>query len=89
MAAEGGAFNGEVQIGDGKVTIENDVSSGGWRWWVSAFDGGDGQRWALAFDSVDGRQLWQRWIRRSMAAVVVVFDGGISIRRCLMASVME
>jgi hypothetical protein len=49
-----------LQIGDGKATIQIDISGGGWRWGVSTFDGGNGQRWALAFDRGDGWQLWQR-----------------------------
>jgi hypothetical protein len=50
----GGVFNGggsvrwrrqwEVRIGDGKATMENDISGGGWQWWASEFDdGGPGQ----------------------------------------------
>ena len=67
----GGAFNGGgsvqrqrrwgLQIGDDKATMEIDISGGGWRRQVSAFDSGDGQRWALAFDGGNGWQLWQRW----------------------------
>jgi len=58
-----------LRIGDDKVTMEIDVSSGGWRRRVSAFDGGDGQRLALGFDCGDGRQLWQRW------TIETVFNG--------------
>jgi hypothetical protein len=67
MAAEGGAFNGSSNIqqrwqwglrtGDDKATMEIDISGGGRRRRVSAFDSGDGQRWALAFGGGDGRQL--------------------------------
>jgi len=51
--------------------MEIDISSGGWRWRVSAFDSGNGLRWALAFDGGNGRQLWwQRWTTE------MVFNGG-------------
>jgi len=50
--------------------MEIDISGGGWRWWASAFDSGDGRRWVLAFDGGDGRQLWQRW------TIEMAFDGG-------------
>ena len=49
----------------------------------------------LAFDSGDGQQLWQRWTIKtafnesSMVAVAVVFDGGSSVQRHSMASVMD
>jgi hypothetical protein len=77
----GGAFNGGgsvrrrrrwgLRIGDDESTMEIDISSGGWRWWASAFDSGDGRRWALAFNggNGDGRQLWQRW------TIETAFDG--------------
>jgi hypothetical protein len=52
MVAEGGAFNGGgiirrrrrwgLRIGDDEATMEIDISGGGWRWRVSAFDSGDG-----------------------------------------------
>ena len=43
-----------LRIGDGKATIQIDISGGRWRRGASTFDGGNGQRWALAFDRRDG-----------------------------------
>ena len=50
--------------------MEIDISGGGWRRRVSAFDSGDGRRWALAFDGGNGWQLWQRW------KIETAFNGG-------------
>ena len=89
--AEEGEFNGDggvqrqrrwgLQIGNDEATIKIDISGNGWQRRASAFDSGDGRRWALAFDGGDGRQSGSSGQERlrSMAAVVVVFDGGSSV----------
>jgi hypothetical protein len=81
MVAEGGAFNGGgsirrrrrwgLRIGDDEATMEIDISGGGWRRRMSAFDSGDGRRWALEFDGGDGLQVWQWWW-----TIETAFNGG-------------
>ena len=65
------AFNCDcdgIRIGDGEAEMVIDTSSGGWQWWASAFDGGNGQRWVL--DS------WQWQLMAAVAAVENRGGGG-------------
>ncbi len=61
VAGYDGDGGGGLRIGNDNLTMDIDISGGGWRRQASAFESGDEQWWALVFDGGDGRQLRQRW----------------------------